>query len=591
MAGFLDAVGFGRLRNNFIKLSKLGRDFDSKLVQNSQAIGYIEGELRKRGGIGAVADDLLKYSMAISDTTSQLRTKTLAFFQLDYITKKEKLRDIASNAEIEFVLDTITDDTIIYDDRNRFCFPTNFSAEKLNKRNGKVEEDNTYSDEVVDSYYERFDDIYTAWGFNNGNAAWQYFYQWLIEGHLAFEMIYDSVTSPKNIIGFKDLDPATLYPLVKKDHKGTLYLEWLQRDDINNVHRTLTDAQIIYISYSNTFRTKRVSFTERMIRSFNLLRIMEQSKVIWHLMNAPIRMKTSVPIGTKSLQKAKEDVKEYLNMFKEDIYFNQDTGELLVDGKPKILYYKNYITPKNAAGESIDIEAIEHHGPDLQDSQLLAYFLKKLKLDSKLPFSRWDYNEGGGSYLLGPDTVSREEIAYGKFIKRLRTAFQELMLRPWYLQLCIDYPDLKTDNRFKNAIGMSYVQENVFEEMKDSELATKRTNTITALQEIKNDPESVLHVNFLLKKYMKMTEEDIRANQQEWDLDDKEPEKGEASASNAETSDATAQGGDSGGEDFSTQDETQNNETGTQEAGGVQAQAQAGDLPGVGAQETGTQEQ
>ena len=512
MAGFLDKVGLGGLRKRLVSLSRMGNEYDDLLIKNSQAIGFIEGELRKRNGLGVAGDDLLKYSMAISDTTSSLRTKTLAFFQLDYATKREKLRDIASNAEIEFVLDTIADDAIVYND-NRFCTPNDIRGKiKTPKAVTPLKDKTNYEDKIVESFHERFDDIYSAWGFDNGISAWQYFYQWLIEGHLAFEIIYDNPERPKKIVGFKELDPATLYPIVQKDEKGRVYLEWLQKDDVNSIHRQLADSQIIYISYSNHFRTKRVSFVERMIRSFNLLRIIEHSKVIWHLMNAPIRLKTSVPIGTKSIQKAREDMREFLNTFKEDIFFNNDTGELLVEGKPKILFYKNYVVPVNDRGEKIDIETIEHSGPDLQDNQLLSYFLKKLKLDSKLPFSRWDYNEGGGSYLLGPDTVNREEIAYGKFIARLRTGFKELIDKPLYLQMCLDHDGLSKDNKFKNLCGVTFLDDNIFERFKEAEILKKNSETITTLLAIKPDVDSEFDVKFLVKRFMNLSAEDIEAN-------------------------------------------------------------------------------
>jgi hypothetical protein len=111
MAGWYSRYGTMTDKNSLIKISRFGNAYDDLLLKNSQAIGYIEGELRKRNGIGGGGDDLLQYSMAISDTTSSMRGKMLAFFQLDYSLKKEKLRDIASNAEIEFVLETISDDT------------------------------------------------------------------------------------------------------------------------------------------------------------------------------------------------------------------------------------------------------------------------------------------------------------------------------------------------------------------------------------------------------------------------------------------------------------------------------------------------
>ena len=506
-------------RENLIKISRFGNTYDDLLLKNSQAIGYIEGELRRRVGTGnAAGDELLKYSMAISDTTSSMRNKMLAFFQLDYYTKRDKLRDVASNAEIEFVLDTISDDVIVYDSDNRFCKPNDLRAKIKPKKGVSPSKANSleYTDEFIEEYSDTFEEIYNAWGFDNGLSAWQYFYLWMIEGLFAAEIIYDDINKPTRIIGFKDLDPAFLFPMTKLDSKGKLFIEWIQRDPYSGQHRTLTDAQVIYTSYSHHFRTKRVSFVERMIRSFNMLRIIEHSKVIWHIMNAPIRLKTTVPIGTQSLQKSQQSMNEFLNTFKEDIYFNQESGELLVDGKPKILFYKNYVVPVNDRGEKVDIEAIEHQGPDLQDNQLLSYFLKKLKLDSKLPFSRWDYNEGGGSYLLGPDTVNREEISYQKFIKRLRTGFQEVFIKPWYIQMCLKHPELKDDVRFKHIMGVIYNEENVFEEMKEAELLKKRVESITTLQQIKSSDDTYFNTNFLARKYLKFDDDDFNLNKTEW---------------------------------------------------------------------------
>lgn len=519
MAGWFESRTNTGSRDNLVKISRFGNAYDDLLLKNSQAIGYIEGELRRRVGTGnAAGDDLLKYSMAISDTTSSMRNKMLAFFQLDYYTKRDKLRDIASNAEIEFVLDTIADDVIVYDSDNRFCRPNDLRSRIKLKKGIQPAKANQmeYTDEFLEDYRDTFEHVYNAWGFDNGLSAWQYFYQWMIEGLFAAEIIYDNIAKPTKIIGFKDLDPAFLFPMTKFDDKGKLFIEWIQKDPYTGQHRTLTDAQVIYVSYSHHFRTKRVSFTERMIRSFNMLRIIEHSKVIWHIMNAPIRLKTTVPIGTQSLQKSQQAMNEFLNTFKEDIYFNQESGELLVDGRPKILFYKNYVVPINDRGEKVDIEAIEHKGPDLQDNQLLSYFLKKLKLDSKLPFSRWDYNEGGGSYLLGPDTVNREEISYQKFVKRLRTGFQEVFMKPWYIQMCMNNPLLKDDVRFKHLMGVEYNEENVFEEMKEAELLKKRVESITTLQQIKASDDTFFNTNFLAKRFLKFNDDDFALNDADW---------------------------------------------------------------------------
>lgn len=508
MAGFLDSNPMRGIRSRLTELSRFGMKYDDLLVRNSQAIGFIEGQMRVSGlGLG---DDLMRATMALSDTTSSLKTKSIAFFQMDYVSKRERLRDIASNGEIEFILETIADDSIVYDDDNRFCYANDLVGE-LQYIGANKKQRLEFQEKVLAKYQNTFQKIYSRWGFDQGISAWQYFYQWLIEGHLAFEIIYDDLNKPTEIIGFKELDPSTLYPEMKKDMSGGLVLQWAQRDPTSKQTRHLSDSQIIYISYSNHMRTKRVSFVERLIRSFNMLRIIEHSKVIWHTMHAPIRLVTTVPIGTKSMQKAKEDVREFTNTLKEDIYFDGDSGELKVDGKPNILFYKNYVVPVNDQNQQVKIEPLEYTGPNLSGSELLKYFHEKLKQDSKIPGSR--FAEGGGTFTMNSEGISREEIRYNKFIQRLRSAFKELITKPLYLQMCLDMKELKTDPKFANAIGVNWYNDNVFEEIKDQDLINKRLATLNALKAVQDDEgKAYFSTEFLIREYLKMSDEDIQKN-------------------------------------------------------------------------------
>lgn len=508
MAGFLESNPMRSLRSRLTELSRFGLKYDDLLIKNSQAIGFIESQLS--GAAGFASDDLMRATLALSDTTSSIKTKAIAFFQLDYVSKRERLRDIASNGEIEFILETITDDAIVFDEDNRFCYANDLVGEMQYLGDNKKKRLD-YQDRIINSYQAAFSKIYSRWGFDQGISAWQYFYQWLIEGHLAFEIIYDNLEKPTEIIGFKELDPASLYPVLEKDNEGKIVLQWTQRDPITKRDRKLNDSQVIYLSYSNHMRTKRVSFAERLVRSFNMLRIIEHSKVIWHTMHAPIRLVTTVPIGTKSMQKAKEDVREFVNTLKEDIYFDGESGELRVDGKPNILFYKNYVVPVNDQQQQVKIEPLEYQGPNLSGSELLKYFTEKLKQDSKIPASR--FSEGGGIFTLTSEGISREEIRYNKFIKRLRSAYQELITKPLYLQVCMDVKELRNDQKFKNSIGIVWYDDNVFEEIKNQDLLNKRIAAINALKAITNDQNKpYFSSDFLVKEYLKLSDQVIQKN-------------------------------------------------------------------------------
>jgi hypothetical protein len=526
MAGFLNTRK-GNVGGALSNLSKFGTRHEDLLLKNSQAIGFIEGQLQSRSTRMSSNDDLMKFSMAIADTTSQLRTKAIAFFQLDYVVKRERLRDIASNGEIEFILETIVDDMIVNDEENRFCYGRDLTGKLMYHGNTK-EERLSYQSEIVERHNRNFDRIYNAWGFNEGISAWQFAFQFLVEGHLSFEILYDNLERPTEIIGFKELDPASIAPQLQKDSKGKLFMQWMQYDQQTGSTRVLNDSQIIYISFANHFRTKRVSFVERLIRSFNLLRVIEHSKVIWHVMNAPIRLTTTVPIGSKSLQKGQEDVREFMNMLKEDISFNGETGELNVNGNPNTMFYKNYVLPINDQNQQVKIEPLQFPGPNLSSSELLNYFYKKLKMDSKIPYSRWEGQSGMGAFTLNAEGISREEIRYQKFIKRLRSAFSELVVKPWYLQMCLDFPELSNDHSFKNAIGINYNNDNVFEEMKQNEIEAKRIASFTAKKGImKDDGTPYFSTEYLIRKELRLTEDEISSNKQ-WFDQEMEIEEGEA---------------------------------------------------------------
>jgi hypothetical protein len=247
-------------------------------------------------------------------------------------------------------------------------------------------------------------------------------------------------------------------------------------------------------------------------------------------MNAPIRLTTTVPIGSKSFQKGQEDVREFLNMFKEDINFNGDSGELQVDGKPNILFYKNYILPVNDQNQQVKIETLQTPGPNLSGSELLNYFYKKLKMDSKIPYSRWEGQSGMGAFTLNAEGITREEIRYQKFINRLRSAFSEMMVKPWYLQMCLDFPDIADDYKFNNAIGIKYNNDNVFEEMKKNEIEAKRIAAFQAKKGVmKDDGTPYFATEYLIREELKMNDVDIKSNQS-WFDQQADTEEDEAAA-------------------------------------------------------------
>ena len=83
---------------------------------------------------------------------------------------------------------------------------------------------------------------------------------------------------------------------------------WVQYKGGGAKERKLWDSQIIYLSYSQVNSPMRISYVERLTRSFNLLRIMETTRIIWAVSNASFKTQFIIPVGGKSKTRAKQSL-------------------------------------------------------------------------------------------------------------------------------------------------------------------------------------------------------------------------------------------------------------------------------------------
>ena len=499
MAEFLGGNGvnpfFNNIWNNLKRIGSFGMNYGDMVIKNSQAIGTTEAQFIERGNI----DENFLYTLRKADTNAK---QYVAYFDKDYSNKKLYLRQFALNPEIEFILDTVCDEAIVYDDKNFFSYFVNTDIRGLDEG-------------IEEKIQERYKEIYNLFGFNEGISAWHFFRQFLVDGILAFEIIFDQ--RGKNIIGFKELDPSSLLPSVEKQLDGSFNEIWIQYPDNPALTRKLYDSQIIYISYAKGNTITRVSYVERLIRSFNLLRIMEHTRVIWNVMNSSYRMTMTVPIGTKSPQKAKQSLAELMSIYKEDIRLDSDSGELFINGRPNIQFFKNYLMPSTPNGTP-DIQPLSGSGDatPFSDLKALGYFADKLKLDSKIPYSRFDREDRGtqGTFSGNAEGLDQEEIRFFKFITRLRSIFQDIMLKPLWVQFSLDNPKYQKDFMVKSQFGLDYVKDNSFAEIRYMEILNARKEQVNKISSLMDaDGKPYFSLRYVLDRYLGMTDEDKLANE------------------------------------------------------------------------------
>lgn len=481
----------------FSDWSRLGLAYEDEVIANMRAIPADKNLLPDTDQVKNL------------DLFSQLNTfiKSNAeknFYDKDFDQKREALRNLSLQPELEDILDVCTNEAILYDaEYTYFCDPI-IDEQELGDLNENIRK------KLLEDMAADFRVLYKM--LNWKTKGWDNFKQFLIDGILSWEIVWDSLEKPTKIIGIIQLDPATL---TKKFDNGKWY--WIQYKGIEGRERKLLDSQIIYISYQeNNGASARISYLERLVRPFNIYRIVEQAQLIWTITNASYKMMFTIPIKGMSSALGKQSINSAMNRYREDIKFSIDSGELSINGRPNMPFNKEYWMPESDAGTP-QIETLGGDGPDLSDSDQLRYFKNQLYKISKVPLNRFDQESGDTWFGTDATSVYRTEIDFGRFITRLRNTFSQIILKPLMLSLACKYKDI--DQILLHSLSLKYNSYNLFEEMLEMELLAKRTEHIQSMKDSLVDMDDngnevkYFSSKFLVRKYLKMSEADMKLNE------------------------------------------------------------------------------
>lgn len=502
-----------RISKILMSLSKYGMNYADDVQKNMQAIpaDKLLQQKEEMTLIQSLYGSQLNNWKVKPEEEKQYAQKTLQ-------QKRDILRKMAMQPELEDILDIMTNESIVYDDDLAYiCQPFLDTSLVQHLTEKSAEEIRSCVDT---SFYKIY--MLLNWKIN----AWDDYKRYLVDGVLAYEIIYDNLEHPKSIIGVIDIDPVTL---TKSVENGITY--WIQYKGIIGQERKLLDSQIIYVKYEDSGVSTRQSYLERLIRPFNLYRIVEQAQVIWTVTQASFKTLFTIPVGGMNKTKGMQTLAQAMNRYKEDISFNTETGELQINGKTNLPFNKEYWMPENENGRP-EIETLVDNGPQLNDSDQIRYFEAKLYKMSKIPSSRFDKEAQSTWFGSDPTQALREEIDFTRFVQRMRNSFAEILLKPLRIQITLNIPDIKNDKRILDSISLRWNSYNLFEEMMNIEVMTKRVEFIGTMKDsltITNEEgEEVPYFSpkFLIMKYLKMSEADLELNEK-YKLEEKLAKKGQ----------------------------------------------------------------
>lgn len=463
------------------QISNFGMDAEQMVIKNT-----VTTSINEEPGDGSQGGGLMYDAFSKKTIAKLLDKKSIAYLDRAFSDKNNILRQYSVKLEIKDFVSDMADECIIYDTSNFFCTAKDLPSEF----------DNT----VKQRYQENFIKLYNNFGFADNLTAWNYMKNFLVYGYLVFEIVYDN--KQKNIIDISPIDPASLVP-ASDPETGTII--WIQYPDSPVARKILLDAQIIYISYSNNRDYAETSYVENLIRPYNELKLIEQTKILYNINQSAIYKKFIVPTNGLSPTQGKNVVRELMSEYYEHVQFDDSLGTVTINGSADLPLSKDFWFPSGDAGTPT-VEIVGASGNDLNEDIMLKHFRNNLRIASKFPASRSNTEDGGGTIHNDASEITNNEIKFGLYKKRIQTVFKELIVKPLKIQMICDFPELRMDQNFLTSINIEFNQNEYFEKWKRLGNLAKEAEIVSTLNaNLPAEDDAFIPNEYALKHIMSFT--------------------------------------------------------------------------------------
>ena len=392
---------------------------------------------------------------------------------------------------------------------------------------------------VKDKLQEEFDSIMSLFDFTS--QGYDMFSKFYVDGRINYHVIIDNENIKDGIKELRYVDPRKLKlirEMDKKDkdpHSGipvkktkAEYYMYSENGFGGNKGTMQSGTQGFKIAKDSIARVTSglmsennalvLSYLHGAIKPLNQLRMLEDATIIYTITRAPERRVFYIDVGNLPKSKAEQYIKDMMVRHKNKLQYNSSTGEV-TDSRKMMTMTEDFWFPRRGGERTTEVDTMPGgSAAGLTDDQNLQYFQRKLFKALKVPLSRL---EPETMYSFGRvSEITRDEMKFGKFVKRVRSRFSTLFTQVLEKQLVLK--GIMTPEEFmeiKNDLRYDFIQDNYFEELKEAEIQRER---LTTLRDVEDAIGVYYSRDWVRKNVLRMTEDEIKDMKKEIESESKE---------------------------------------------------------------------
>lgn len=445
-----------------------------------------------------------------------------------------KMLELAAYTEISDVLDKMVEEIIVFKTNDGYC--AELITDALDKSNYKDEIKTQLKDLLQAAFKMTYSKLKFKHKFLNDQADIHKIIKlFLTLGRAQWFIDWDDPANPKVIKAIYYLDPRK-YIVTKRKRttkEGIMYVYVVTRNnscDLEDdsmfgsnytqyIPTVLLDSQLVDIRWHHIDINANRSYVATLERSFQVMRLMERAHIAWAFMNSQFRTLYIVPIKGKGRIRGREVLNKTVAKYKQDVTFDDITGEVKTNGEVIHKFNRELWLTESTSGTP-SVENLGGNGPDFSDMSQLQEFKSKFYKDSKIPSTRFDI-DNPQFWSNDPTQISIIERQFNNYITRIQQVVVHCLYKPMNLQLKTAGFDIDRDNEIAEMYQINMFRNNDF--ARQLELTMLEQNA-TAIDGLKNALTTImpdgsekkgLSMKLLMKKFLTMSPEDIKLNE-EW---------------------------------------------------------------------------
>lgn len=401
------------------------------------------------------------------------------------------------------------------------------------------------SDAIKNKMRDEFEHILKLLKFKSDGYG--LFRKWYIDGKLFMHKVVDKNNLKKGIVEIIDIDPMNIKMVreLKKKREGMVELYDLQQTEEYYLYSQspftggkkgaaasnpatgknalkVSKESITYVPSGLVDSEAKIvlSYLYKSIKPYNNLKLLEDSVVVYRVSRAPERRIFYVDVGNLPKGKAEQYLKDVINRFKNKIVYDVTKGT--VNSRKKFQsMMEDYWLPRREGGKGTEVTTLPG-GENLGELGDVEYFKNKLYKSLNVPLSR--FQQDGAAFNIGRTSeITRDEIKFSKFINRLRkkfsTLFNDLLRTQLILKNIITADEWE---EWRELISYDFLEDNYFQELKDSEILRERLETLEMIQRTEIVGKYYSH-DYVRRNILMQTEEEIKDEDKKIEEEEKDP--------------------------------------------------------------------